>query len=70
VNSAKVGHLLTVPNRLKLKALFGRDYKLDYSQIIIQIIYTHQIYAKSCSALGHIHILLNQTSHYVHFAPT
>jgi hypothetical protein len=52
------------------KALFGRDYKLDYSQIIIQIIYTYQIYAKSRSTLGHIHILLNQIWHNnVHFVP-
>jgi hypothetical protein len=37
------------------------DYKLDYSQIIIQISHTYQIYAKSRSALGRIHIPLNQT---------
>jgi hypothetical protein len=49
------------------KALFVWDYKLDYSQIIIQIIHTYQIYAKSCSALGRIHIPLNQTRHNIHF---
>jgi hypothetical protein len=43
------------------------DYELDYSQIIIQIIHTYQIYAKSRLALGRIHILLNQTWHNVHF---
>jgi hypothetical protein len=53
------------------KALFGRDYKLDYYvQIIIQIIQIYQIYAKSRSALGCIHIPLNQTRHdNVHFVP-
>jgi hypothetical protein len=50
-----------------IKALFVWDYKLDYSQIIIQIIYTYQIYAKSRSALGCIHIPLNQTQHNIHF---
>jgi hypothetical protein len=49
------------------KALFGRDYELDYSQIIIQIIHIYQIYAKSRLTLGCIHILLNQTRHNVHF---
>jgi hypothetical protein len=63
IASACIGlHMGMVP-----MALFVWDYKLDYSQIIIQIIHTHQIYAMSRSALGHIHIPLNQTWHNIHF---
>jgi hypothetical protein len=49
------------------KALFSRDYKLDYFQIMIQIIHTYRIYTKSHSAFGPIHILLNQTWHNIYF---